>query len=94
MAQSPNNNPYGRRMDLDNIEELARGTTLTDRDSQKAIPFKICLIGNSSVGKTCIVDRYISNEFRADGPPSLSAAFHAKTLDVAPQGVIPTKVKL
>ena len=59
----------------------------------KPIPFKVCFIGNSSVGKTCIVERYVNNKFSAQAN-TLSAAFTAKTLTVDPSGIQPTKVKL
>ena len=49
-------------MNAENLEQVSRG--INDDDANlKAIPFKICFIGNSSVGKTCIVERYINNTF-------------------------------
>ena len=59
----------------------------------KPIPFKICLVGNSSVGKTCLVERYINNNFDIQ-QNTLSAAFSAKTLTVTPRGSQTTKVKM
>ena len=53
----------------------------------KAIPFKLCLIGNSDVGKTCIVERYVNNRFGIQAN-TLAAAFFAKTLTVSPPGVL------
>jgi len=54
---------YSRRMNADNVEELSRGTLMDSDSNEKAIPFKVCLIGDSDVGKTCIVERYINNHY-------------------------------
>ena len=85
---------YSKRFDQENLDSLARGTQLSPSNSQKAIPFKVCLIGNSSVGKTCIVERYVNNKFSANSAITLAAAFNAKTLEVNPNGLPTTRVKL
>ena len=62
--------------------------------NDKAIPFKICLVGDSCVGKTCIVERYVNNNF-SNQAATLSAAFSTKVLTVQPKGsTTETKVKL
>ena len=48
-------------MNADNVEELSRGTIMDKHANEKAIPFKVCLVGDAAVGKTCIVERYINN---------------------------------
>ena len=53
----------GQRINTDNIGALASGKKLTEDDAKQAIPFKICLVGNAAVGKSCIVDRYINDNF-------------------------------
>ena len=71
---------------------MARG--VNDSDTHlKAIPFKICIIGNSSVGKTCLVNRYINNTFAVQ-QNTLAAALMDKVEVVEPPGVQRTKVKL
>ena len=35
--------------------------------------FKICLVGESGVGKTCIINRFVKNEFNIDENPTLAA---------------------
>ena len=94
MAQN-NRQIYGRKSNAETMEHLAMGNMSFSDESanQKPIPFKICLIGDSSVGKTCLVERYINDNFEIM-QPSLSAAFHTKTLTVAPQGCTSTKVML
>jgi small GTP-binding protein len=82
------------RQNPDNIEQMARGSLASDADNTKAIPFKICLIGNRDTGKTCIVERYVNNKFVEGAPNTLSAAFNSKILSVQPDGFAPTKVKL
>ena len=88
-------NPYSRRQNAEDLEEIARGTLSSSprdgdvsRESEaqlKAIPFKICLIGNSDVGKTCIVERYVNNTFAIQAN-TLSAAFSTINLVVRPPG--------
>ena len=85
---------YSVRTNKDNIDGLARGTMASDSDNSKAIPFKICLIGNSNTGKTCIVERYVNGQFKEKGANTLSAAFNQKILTVQPDGFAPTKVKM
>ncbi len=85
---------YSVRTNKDNIDSLARGTMASDSDNSKAIPFKICLIGNSNTGKTCIVERYVKNQFTEGAANTLSAAFNQKILTVQPDGFAPTKVKM
>ena len=42
---------------------------------------KVVLIGESGVGKTCIINQFISNKFDPDQSSSLSAQFISKTLE-------------
>ena len=54
-----------RRMNSETIEGVATGQfgRADDDANVKPIPFKICVVGNSDVGKTCIVERYVNNIF-------------------------------
>ena len=42
---------------------------------------KIVIIGDTGVGKTCVVTRLISNTFSAQSASTLSASFLRKTLN-------------
>ena len=42
--------------------------------------FKVCLVGESGVGKTCIINRFVNDEFREDEPPSISASYSEKLI--------------
>ena len=97
---SNSSNPYSRRMNADTVDEMARGTQVSrgtnggvDDPREKPIPFKICFIGNSSVGKTCIVERYVNNTYSVQAN-TLSAAFSTKVLVAQPKGLDKTKCKL
>ena len=49
-------------------------------DDKKAIPCKVVLIGESGVGKTSIINRYISNTFSATLTATPGASFTTKTI--------------
>ena len=42
---------------------------------------KICLLGDSGVGKSSIINRYINNEFKLGQPPTFGATFNYKTVE-------------
>ena len=42
--------------------------------------YKVCLVGQSGVGKTCIIERFVNDEFREDEPPSISASYSEKLI--------------
>ena len=41
---------------------------------------KIALLGNSGVGKTCIINRYIKNEFKAENESTIGANYQQKVI--------------
>ena len=42
---------------------------------------KIILLGEPGVGKTCIINRYINNEFNIDSPSTYGSAFTTKVIE-------------
>ena len=49
------------------------------------IPLKITMIGNSYVGKTSIIKRYLHNQFEKESTsPTINAAFHIKKIKIDP----------
>lgn len=52
------------------------------------------MVGNTAVGKSCIVDRYINDNFSLNSPATLSAEFFSKVVSATPPGYPPVKVKL
>ena len=48
--------------------------------------FKVVMLGDAGVGKTCIVNRYIKGEF-SDTEATLGANYSAKVIDVQPADV-------
>jgi GTPase SAR1 family protein len=44
--------------------------------------FKLVLLGNAGVGKSCLVLRFIKNEFYEDNETTIGAAFLTKTLSL------------
>ena len=56
--------------------------------------YKIVMLGDAGVGKTCIVNRYIKGQF-SDTEATLGSNYSAKVIEVAPKGVLqPVKAKL
>ena len=43
---------------------------------------KVVLLGEQGVGKTCIINRFISDEFNENTMSSLSAQFISKTIEL------------
>ena len=42
--------------------------------------FKIMIIGNSGVGKSCLISKYIDNSFRDDTHPTIGTDFKIKNI--------------
>ena len=52
------------------------------------------MLGDAGVGKTCIVNRYVKNQF-SDTESTLGSNYSAKMLSLQPEGVLkPVKAKL
>lgn len=54
---------YSRRAGEESIRAMVDGEEEEERNL-RAVPFKIVMLGNVDVGKTCIVQRYIHNHFQ------------------------------
>ncbi len=46
-----------------------------------AISCKVVLIGQSGVGKTSIINRYVKNTFSSDCPPTPGVSFVSKVMN-------------
>ena len=44
--------------------------------------FKIILIGDSSVGKTNLLTRFVKNEFNSQSKPTIGVDFFSKTVTI------------
>ena len=56
---------YSRRVGEESMRALADGEDEEEK-SLRAVPFKIVMLGNVDVGKTCIVKRYIYNQYKTE----------------------------
>jgi Ras-related protein Rab-11A len=49
--------------------------------------FKIILMGNSAVGKTCLVGRFTDNEFKRESKSTIGVEFSTKSVQVGDKSV-------
>lgn len=56
--------------------------------------FKIIVVGDTGVGKTCLVDRYCNKHFNPSHDMTIGVEFGAKTLDLKLPNQEPIKVKI
>ena len=49
--------------------------------------YKIVLIGDSGVGKTCMLSRFVKNSFPKNKPPTIGVEFATKTMQVKGRAV-------
>ena len=50
--------------------------------SDKAKPYKVVMLGDSSVGKTCLVNRFIKSRYQ-ESEPTLAQDFQSKTVQTS-----------
>ena len=60
---------------------MERKNTLDMKD--QGVPFKVVMLGDVCVGKTCVVNRFIKESFGASAP-TMAASFASKTIAVNP----------
>lgn len=48
---------------------------------------KVVLLGDSGVGKSSLLLRFVNNEFTRDGSPTLGAAFLSKTIMIRERAI-------
>ena len=59
-------NMYSRRKEIEYIDSIAEGLEYSTGDHMPKIPvvpFKIVMLGDSNVGKTSIVERFINDTY-------------------------------
>ena len=44
--------------------------------------FKVCIVGESGVGKTCLVERFVHERYTMNSQATIGSALLSKTLDV------------
>lgn len=53
----------------------------TNNTNTTAISCKVVLIGESGVGKTSIISRYVKNSYTSDCPPTPGASFASRVVN-------------
>ena len=85
---------YSTKKNADVMAKLSRGIEETEDDQKlKAIPFKCVMLGDVSVGKTCLFKRYFYGTYEIEAN-TLSACFESKQVIVNPDGTQRRKIKL
>ena len=65
-----------------------------DANTELIANYKLVMLGESGVGKTCLVNRYINGAY-SQGISTIGSNYSSNTETVKPQGVAqPVKVKL
>ena len=68
--------------------------TNSSKESGNSFSFKIIMVGEAGVGKTCIVNRLVKNSF-SNVEANVGANFSSKTISVQPSSFLkPERVKL
>ena len=62
-------------------EEVESSVTVIEKQTQKRI-FKIIVIGDSNVGKTCLTYRFCSGKFPDKTEATIGVDFRERTVDV------------
>eukprot|EP00351_Strombidinopsis_sp_SopsisLIS2011_P002163 CAMPEP_0116875372 /NCGR_PEP_ID=MMETSP0463-20121206/7306_1 /TAXON_ID=181622 /ORGANISM="Strombidinopsis sp, Strain SopsisLIS2011" /LENGTH=77 /DNA_ID=CAMNT_0004520895 /DNA_START=127 /DNA_END=360 /DNA_ORIENTATION=- len=72
---------------------LSQGTTSTDGGNSQT--YKVVMLGDKSVGKTCIVKRYTEKSFDEDVEATIGSSFSSCVVKIRPDNVLEeVKVRL
>ncbi len=63
-----------------------------DNENMTKYEFKLVLLGDSAVGKTCLLKRYITNEFSSSYQASLGVEFESKKMNIDENTVVLVKI--
>ena len=64
-------------------------------ENKETVSFKVCMIGESGVGKTCVAQRYVNDKFSTNFQATTGGNLLSKTETVQlPGDTAPTKVRL
>ena len=55
---------------------------MEEADKEKIFTVKVVLIGDSGVGKTTLIDRYVVDQFDQFNPPTISGGFRKKVIKI------------
>jgi len=69
--------------------------TVSENGTSNIIDFKICMLGEAGVGKTCLVNRFVNNAYGST-KSTVGATFLAKVMTVkaSPSSMTTDRVKL
>jgi small GTP-binding protein len=67
-------------------QEFQRQQRARQKATEEVLKTKVVLLGDSGVGKSCIVNRFATNTFDIDSRVTVGAAFVARTIEVSNGG--------
>jgi small GTP-binding protein len=67
-------------------QEFQRQQRARQKATEEVLKTKVVLLGDSGVGKSCIVNRFATNTFDIDSRVTVGAAFVARTIEVLNSG--------
>lgn len=60
---------------------------MSGRDNSKNVSMKVVLVGDSGVGKTTLINKYVTDTFDAYEPPTISGGFRKKVVELPKLGM-------
>ena len=76
-----------------NTTKLSDYSCSVDQNVQKTTyDFRIIILGNIAVGKTCIISRFVHNKYNKDYKCSIGVEFCAKTLNISQSSIANLKI--
>jgi len=69
-------------MSANNLAVVNRGNSFQNRNSQRSILLKVVILGDGGVGKSCLMNRFVSNHFDEHSFHTIGVEFLNKDIEI------------